>query len=308
MRKSLPLLTLLLASAGCGQNGQPQPRSRDSMPPPQADRMPGAPSMVAEDAMPASNMQAARAGAGPNVAPTAAPGVAFNYRYAFRLAGPRVAELEEQHAQMCERLTLARCRITGLYYRVVGPDDIEGRLELKLDPGVARLFGRNAVEAVTRADGMLTESEISGEDVGTGIRQTGRSIDQLTADLTRIEARLAQRGVPGDERAQLDDQARQLREQIRALRDSRDAQQETLATTPMVFQYGSGALIPGFDQPTTLSQSLARGWENFLLGGKILLIILVTILPWTLAALLLWLGFRFARRRWFPKKAAEAEA
>ena len=47
-------------------------------------------------------------------APTAAPGVAFNYRYAFRLAAPRIAEVQEQHAQMCERLTVARCRITGM--------------------------------------------------------------------------------------------------------------------------------------------------------------------------------------------------
>ena len=91
----------------------------------------------------------------PNIGPTAAPGVAFNYRYAFRLAAPRIAEVQEQHALMCERLTVARCRITGLRYRVVNDRDIEAMLALKLDPSVARHFGREGVQTVTAAEGML---------------------------------------------------------------------------------------------------------------------------------------------------------
>jgi hypothetical protein len=271
-------------------------------------QMPSAPQarMVGESA--SADVEAARAGAGPNVAPTAAPGVAFNYRYAFRLPAPRVAAVQEQHAQMCERLTVARCRITGMYYHVLGNDDIEARLELKVDPEAARLFGRQAVEAVVRAEGMLTESEISGVDVGTGIRQATRGLAELTAELQRIEARLARGGISADERARLDYEAQQLRERIRALRDSREAQEETLATTPMVFQYGSGDLVPGFEPPVGVGQALARGWANFLEGGTVLLVILVTILPWALAALILSMIFLFARRRWFPKKPTPAEA
>ena len=56
-------------------------------------------------------------------------------------------------------------------YRVVNDRDIEAMLAFKLDPAVARHFGRAGVEAVTRAEGMLTESEISGTDAGTDIRR-----------------------------------------------------------------------------------------------------------------------------------------
>ena len=28
---------------------------------------------------------------------------------------------------MCEQLTVARCRITGMHYQVLGPDDIQAR-------------------------------------------------------------------------------------------------------------------------------------------------------------------------------------
>jgi hypothetical protein len=246
------------------------------------------------------------AAGGPNVGPTAAPGVAFNYHYAFRLAAPRIAQVQEEHAQMCERLTIARCRITGLLYRYIDERNIEARLELKLDPAIARVFGRSGIEAVTRAEGMLTLSEISGVDVGTAIRAASRSIAEMTADLARIEAQLRQPGLGGDQKAELEYQAQQLRDSIRAARDNREQQQETLATTPMVFEYGSGDLVPGFEQRPTIRQAADRAIDNFLQAGTILLIILVTILPFALAGGLIWWLIVLARRRWYRRPETPA--
>lgn len=305
MRRSLPLFALLLAGvAACGQGNQGPPPSS------QSDQMSNAAADVAPAQFEAGSPQAGeaesrRAAAGPNVGPTAAPGVAFNYRYAFRLAAPRISEVQEQHAQMCERLTVARCRITGMHYRVVNDRDIEAMLAFKLDPALARVFGRQGVEAVVRAEGMLTESEITGTDVGTAIRAAGRSLADLEADLARIQARLSQRIASG-ERESLEYEAQQLRGQIRALRDTRSEQQESLATTPMVFRYGSGDLVPGFAQRPTLRQALQRAADNFLDGATMLLILVITLLPWALALALIWAIVRYVRRRWFPKKEAEA--
>ena len=81
-------------------------------------------------------------GAGPDISPTAAPGVAFNYRYAFRLPSERIEEVQERHAAGCEALGPNRCRITGMLYRVVGDGDIEATLSFQLDPAIARRFGR----------------------------------------------------------------------------------------------------------------------------------------------------------------------
>lgn len=306
MSRSIPFLVLLLATTASCSRGPDRSDSQDRQPSTQSVRESGG----AQDSAPAESMaapapgaQAGRAAAGPNVSPTAAPGVAFNYRYAFALAAPRVAELQEKHAQMCERLTTARCRITGMHYQVLGPNDIEARLELKLEPGSARQFGRGAVDAVLQADGMLTENEISGIDVGTGIRQAGRNIDQLNAELQRIEARLAQQGVPEEERDRLQEEARQLRAEIAGQRQTREADQETLATTPMVFQYGSGSLVPGYQPPTSIGEALTRAGNNFADGGKTLLVAFITIAPWLLALLLLLGIGLWVRRRWFPKTA-----
>ena len=310
MRRSIPFLVLLLAgTASCGGGGS-NPQLRDRSGGEGAGNAvstqfvaPAAPAPQAADS--ASEAQS-RAAGGPNIAPTAAPGVAFNYSYSFALAAQRVAELQEAHAAMCERLTVARCRITGMRYEVLGPEDIRARLELKLDPGVARHFGREATAAVLQADGQLTESEISGVDAGSQIRQTGQDITRLQADLARIEQQLARGGIGTEERAELQAQAEELRERIRALGDQRQATQETLATTPMVFNYGSGDLVPGYRPPESLGEALGKAWADFKEGATVVLAALIRAAPWLITILIIALLALYVRRRWFPKRAPAA--
>ena len=290
MRRSLPLLVLLLATAACSKAGPDRSAS------PQPTQAPNAaPRGEAESAAPGG--QASRDG-GPNVGVTAAPGVAFSYNYAFRLPPTRIAEVQEQHAQMCEQLTVARCRITGMLYRVNNAHDVEATLSFKLDPAIARHFGRSGVQVVTGAEGSLIESEITGTDVGTAIHAASRSIAEMQADLTRIEARLRAPNLAPEEKAELESQAQQLRDSIRAGAAQRDAQQESLATTPMTFEYRSG-------EPT-LGQTLQDSGDTFIEGGVVLLRVLAALLPWALVASLIAATVVFVRRRWLRRTAAAA--
>ena len=252
---------------------------------------------AAMEAAPSAPSTRASRDGGPNVGVTAAPGVAFNYRYAFRLPADGIAQVQEAHARACEELGIARCRITGMRYRVLNEDDVEAMLAFKLDPSIARRFGQAGVELVARADGMLVESEISGTDVGTSIQAAGRSIAEMEAELARLEAELARGGKSTAERQQLEYQAQQLRQTIRAQRATREEQQEALASTPMVFNYGSGDLVPGPDAEPTFRETAIQAWENFLQGLLILFVILVTLLPWALLAGLVWWIVARVRRR-----------
>src|SRR3954466_8263787 len=177
MRRSLPFLVLLLATAACSKSNSD--RSGSSEPPPQASN----PATSYESSQSAAPTARASRDGGPNVGVTAAPGVAFNYNYAFSLPPTRIAEVQEQHALACERLTAAHCRITGMFYRVNSAHDVEAMLAFKLDPAIARGFGRDGVGAVRGADGMLIESEITGTDVGTQIHAANRSIAEYQGDL-----------------------------------------------------------------------------------------------------------------------------
>jgi hypothetical protein len=293
MRKTLSFLAILLATAGCGGGDNEQRQSStdlktyDVNEPPPAD-----PAMVE-----ASGSDRSSNYAPPGISPTAAPGVAFNYRYAFRLQAARISAVQERHAAACEKLGLDRCRITGMRYRLVNDRDIEAMLAFKLDPAIARDFGKKGIDAVTEAEGMLVDSEISGEDVGSQIEAAGRSVAQMEEDLQRVEQQLARPGLKAPERAELQAQAQRLREAIRAARANREEKSETLAKTPMVFHYGSGDLAPGFDERPSVSEALADAGESFVRGLLWIVVALITLLPWALlAGLGLWAVLRV--RRW----------
>ncbi|WP_332811270.1 hypothetical protein [Sphingomonas sp.] len=275
MRCSVPLAAMVLL-ASCG--GQETSERGDSSP------SPGSASYdVAEQA---TTDQAPSSG--PGIAPTAAPGVAFNYRYAFRLPAQQISNVQEQHAQACEKLGINRCRITGMRYRLVNEADIEGMLAFKLDPAIAREFGKAGVAAVARAEGMMVDSEISGVDAGAAIQASTRAVAQLNDDLARIEAQLTKRGLSAEERSGLLYQAQRLRDSIRANRDRREESQESLATTPMVFEYGSGDLIPGFDTRSPIRNSIEQAGNNFIGAIAWMFVIVATLLPWLLLALAGW--------------------
>jgi hypothetical protein len=261
--------------------------------------------------------------ASPGVDVTAAPGVAFNYSYAFRLPGNRIGQVQEAHAQACEKLGIDRCRITGMRYRLVNQKDVQAMLALRLDPKIARQFGKAATETVTKSDGMLVDQEITGEDVATRISGATKTESDLRQELQRIEAELARppraSGInaspePVLDRQGLRDRAEEIRQQLRDLADRKGADQEALAGTPMVFNYGSGSVVPGFDVRSPLKDALQQSADNFVGGFAAILVILITLIPWILVGWLVVWGFRRVGLRlgWFQssrgyRSAAEPE-
>lgn len=235
--------------------------------------------------------------AAPGINVTAAPGVAFDYRYAFRLPSPAIGTVQEAHAAMCEKLGLAKCRITGMRYQVRGEDKFAAMLALKLDPAIARDFGKQATALVKDAKGMLVDQEISGLDVGTRIDSATRDKARLEADVDRLEAELRGLGVRDPRRGEIAARIEDMRRQLRGLDSARDSDREALAGTPMVFNYGSGSAIPGFDDSSPIREALDQAGDNFV-GAIATLILLVTaLLPWLLVGgLLFWLWRRFGPR------------
>jgi len=267
---------------------------------------------AASSAPAATEMASADAAGGPDVAITAAPGVAFHYRYAFRLDDDRIAAVQEEHAAACETLGVARCRITGMDYRLIRDNEVEGRLEFKLDPAIARKFGKDAIASVAKAEGVLAAANITGEDVGAQISDSQRRSAGIADEIARLEARLKQGGLGDRERTELQQQIAGLRQQLDGERETRRGGEVQLATTPMVFDYQGTGGLPGIGYGNPFSDA-----ANMLIrsGGTLLSFVLVVgaaILPWALffaGLLLLWRTPPVvAVRRWLVGKRAAPSA
>lgn len=258
------------------------------------------------EAAPAMEAAAAPEG-GPDVAITAAPGVAFSYFYAFRLDDGRIAAVQEEHAAACETLGTSRCRITGMVYHLARENEVEAQLQFKLDPAIARKFGKDAIASVIKARGVLADARISGDDVGTQISDSQRRSTDVQIEIARIEARLKQPGLGDRERAELQEQLAALRMRLDGERDTRRAGEAMLATTPMTFDYRGTGGLPGIGYGNPFSDAAKTLVRS---GGTLLSFVLVVgaaVLPWALFFLLLLALWRtpplLAARQWLRGSA-----
>lgn len=307
MRRSLPLIVLLLATtAGCSREvaetpSNPTTIAADS----NAETSNAASEMAAPGDIPAE-LPASRARpsreAGPGIDPETAPGVAFDYSYSFRLEAERIAEMQQEHQRLCERYG-PRCRITGMDYRAANEDDVEAMLSFLVDPEIAPQFGREGIRAVEAADGELANSDINGTEIGTALKANTRNLAELQAELERVEGRLARNDLRRGERRRLNDERQELRGQIAQLRDAAEDQERQLATTPILFRYGSGNLAPGPARMPTVSQAAENAADTFLGALNVLLVIFISLSPWLLTGLGLWWLVRLLRRRAAPAGA-----
>lgn len=242
-----------------------------------------------------------RAPSAPGVNVTAAPGVAFNYRYAFRLPANQISPVQEAHAAKCEEMGIDQCRIIGMRYQVRGEDKISAMLALRLDPAAARQFGKDATDEVINAEGMLVDQLITGTDVGSQIDQATRNESRLRADLRRLEQQLAAMDEDDRNRGNVVAQIEDLQRQIRSLEAGRDQNREALAGTPMVFNYGSGEVIPGFYRDSPIRDALEESWWGFQQVIAFLIVLAGFLIP---IIGLVWLTLRANRRfGWWESKA-----
>lgn len=227
----------------------------------------------------------------PDISPDAAPDVAFGYRYSFGLAADSIAPVQQRHARLCEELGAARCRVTGMSYD--GDErDVRAELRLAVEPGLAHRFGERALDSVRDAEGRLLDSQVTGRDVGSGIRASTRTIAELEEQLAELEARIARGGRTGTIR-DLNAEAATLRARLQQLRGSRTQAREELATTPVILSYRSGAFAGRPD----FGGALASAWEQAGWLAYGLFMIAVMLSPWLLGAGLIWLAVRALRRR-----------
>ena len=308
MRRSLPLLALLLATAaGCGRVENNSAAGPDGQPANSTEAIADSDSTTSIPAeLPVPRGRVSRE-TGPDIDPSAAPGVAFEHSYAFRLEAERIAAMQQEHQRLCQRYGPPAGSPASI---IAPPTKTMSRRACPSwsIPQIAGQFGRESIRAVEAADGTLAGNEIAGTEIGTAIKANVGNLEALQTELARVEARLARPKLHRRERARLDEERRSLRAQIAELSATTAGQERRLATTPMLFRYGSGAFAPGPAPSLTIGDAAENATESFLGGLNILAIVFVTLSPWLLLLLLIWAGIRFVRRRMRPATEADATA
>jgi hypothetical protein len=196
--------------------------------------------------------------------------VAFRYGYEFNLPDNRIAATQEAHAAACETLGLSRCRITGMSYSVDQDEQVRAELDLKLDPVIARQFGKSAQQSVEGNDGKLIRLDIGSSDEGQAIEQATKLKTDVSAQIAQLQEELAKTKPGTQARANLMSQIQALQQQASQQSRTIEGSQAALASTPMEFHYYGRGGVPGFR-----GNPVREAWQTF-----------VTTLVWLVGMLL----------------------
>lgn len=237
----------------------------------------------------------------PNISPSAAPGVGFNYDYGFSVPDERIAATQEVHATTCEKLGLERCRITGITYSVDQNEQVIAELDLKLDPLIARQFGKSAQQSVEANDGKLFRLQISSSDEGQAIEQATKQKNDKTSQIAQLQQELAKTKAGTEARTNIISQIQALQQQTSDQSRSIETSQAALASTPMEIHYYGRGGVPGFR-----GNPVRAAWITFVATVvwlvKILLQVLAILIPLGVLIALLVAMWRSrpvrALRRW----------
>ena len=245
----------------------------------------------------------------PSISPTAAPGVAFAYRYQFRMPDIRIAAAQEAHAAACEKIGIDKCRITAMIYRLDQRDRVEASLDISIDPLLARGFGKQAIGEVQRLEGRMTSAEITGEDQNPTLDAAATRAGAASRAVAEAEAAL-NNSTNANERTNLREQLRVARSEAAIAKDQGAASQAKLDRTPMTFTYYGGAAARGFagENPATEAWYLFVDSLATMIG--VALKALALSLPWLVLAGLFILAWRSrvgrSLKRWWVGSGSEA--
>ena len=233
----------------------------------------------------------------PDIEPTAAPGVAFDYSVAIGVPDANISRLQEKHADACEAMGLSRCQIVGMQYDLQDIGRSSGQLTFLLGRADARVFARDAVKEAEKMDGALLSSQFSGEEVQTAIAESVRRADMAKERLAEIERTLNQKGLSDDRRAQLESEAAGPRGQRVPEQQSQQANQRRIAMSPLTIDY-IGEHSYG---RTPFSQIFGEAWDagrsSLTALFTVLIYLLTVFLPWILVAALIIFAARWSYRR-----------
>jgi hypothetical protein len=246
----------------------------------------------------------------PGIPASAAPNLAFEYRYAFKLPDAKIGAVQEEHAEACEVLGSARCQIVDYKYNQADENDVEAMLAFKLDPAIARKFGRDAIASVEKAKGLLADGNVSGNNVGGEIEDSQGRSALLQAQLERLELRLKAK-LPAKERASLQDRAEEIRRELDTEADGRGKGEVKLAMTPVQFTYTSDGGVPGFGKENPFANAFDVSATSFATMVSFVLMVAGALAPWALLIFLMILAFRSNAasgfRKWWNRNTPLAD-
>ena len=283
--RAFPILATALVLAACSAENAtptaPEQASADAMAP-QAERSEGAPAAIA----------------------VTLPKLAYVYALNFILPGDRLAETQDAHRGLCERMGPARCQLLGME-RGGGQDRSgEAMLRLRVASSEASAFSNSLTGIVTDAGGRATDTKVDAEDVSKAIVDTEARIAQRQLLVKRLTEVLRSRRGKVSDLVEAERSVTQAQEELDQGKAWLTELRGRVAMSTFEIHYAAAAPSATAESVgSQLGDATQASAATFLIGLRMLFTLAIYLLPWALLAFPVVIGIRWLRRKSRPVAA-----
>ncbi len=211
----------------------------------------------------------------------ALPQLAYRYTLSFLLPEARLAEAQEGHRALCERLGPARCQLVTLTR-----NDAEGRaggalLKLRVAAADTGYFTGEAARQVAAAGGRAANTDVASEDVSKDLTDTAARIRQRELLVARLTETLRTRKGSVADLVNAEHQVAAAQEELDKARSWQRELQGRVAMTEVEIRYQAlAAPASGASVGAALGEAAQGSASAFVWGMQLLLSLAIYLLPW----------------------------
>lgn len=228
------------------------------------------------------------------------PQLAYAYVLAYRLPGPKIADAQQAHLALCERLGPTRCQLVSLRNGSSDAEYKDANLQLRVASVIAQSFRANLTRAISAAGGRPVDTNILAEDVSKDVSDTEARIRQREILVARLTDMLRNRNGRVSELVEAERSVAGAQEELDQAKGWLRQLRTRVALSQFTINYVPAAAVEPSPQPQSsrLSDAIVASAGVVYAVGRNLLILLIFLTPWALIGLAIFLPVH----RWYRRK------
>jgi hypothetical protein len=251
-----------------------------AVPPPPENRAYAPPREVAPPGEPVADDSAAA-----DIKPVevSLPKLAYAYTLGFRLEGSKIAEAQESHRALCERMGPARCQVLAMQRGEADDTQTTARLKLRVATAESRSFSEALTRTVAKAGGRAIQTSVTTEDVSKQIVDAVARIRQREMLVARLTEILRTRRGTVSELVEAERSVAAAQEELDQTRGWLTELRGRVAMSDFEISYN--AVAPKASPQVAKNQLGEATWGSgmaFLIAIRTLLTMLIYLAPWLL--------------------------
>lgn len=232
------------------------------------------------------------------------PQLAYAYMLAYRLPGPKIADAQQAHLALCQRLGPTRCQLVSMRNGSSDEGYKDANLQLRVASGIAQSFRADLTREIADAGGRPAETSITAEDVSKDLVDTEARIRQREILVVRLTDMLRNRQGRVSELVEAERSVAAAQEELDQAKGWLGQLRTRVALSEFRINYLPAVAVEPSPRPQSsrLGDAVLASIGTVFAFARNALILLIFLAPWALMGLAIALPVR----RWYRRRPAYA--